>query len=182
MVCRAKSRLTRMLRLGRAATVTPWRWTARLSRNASRSAHLATSHLDRSIQGFVEKLSNRQPTFNVRASNIRILQQPKEFYECLLVGTINTSGSHSDYILVQDMISRAEKDIFLSSLYIGSKEGELVCQPSFLSAKDIAECNTRLTVYTALCTGSRTCGYTCCWTTTVQHALVQTRRRASYFL
>ncbi|KAI0093750.1 hypothetical protein BDY19DRAFT_982650 [Irpex rosettiformis] len=68
-----------------------------------------TSHLDPSIQGFVESCSQRQPCFSVPASNIQIMQQPREFYKCLL-----------------DMISRAENNIFLSSLYIGSKEGELV--------------------------------------------------------
>ncbi|EKM55253.1 uncharacterized protein PHACADRAFT_143344 [Phanerochaete carnosa HHB-10118-sp] len=71
--------------------------------------HVSTPSLDPMISGFVTKLAEKQPCYSAAASSIRIIQRPAEFYQCLL-----------------DMIRRAEHRIFLSSLYIGSEEAELI--------------------------------------------------------
>ncbi|KAJ4470230.1 hypothetical protein J3R30DRAFT_3539901 [Lentinula aciculospora] len=61
------------------------------------------------LHDFTAELGQHQPSFSVPASRIRILSQPSEFYSMLL-----------------DMINSAEKRIFLSSLYIGASENELI--------------------------------------------------------
>ncbi|KAF5366860.1 hypothetical protein D9757_011923 [Collybiopsis confluens] len=55
------------------------------------------------------ELSQNLPRFTVPADGISVLAQPSEFYSILL-----------------DMIRNAEKRIFISSLYIGSSEHELI--------------------------------------------------------
>ncbi|PPQ92572.1 hypothetical protein CVT25_007264 [Psilocybe cyanescens] len=70
---------------------------------------ISTRLIDRSIRDFTLELANRQPVFPIPASSIRILTEPSQFYMTLL-----------------DMINQAERRIFLSSLYIGSEEGELI--------------------------------------------------------
>ncbi|KAF5346551.1 hypothetical protein D9757_014187 [Collybiopsis confluens] len=55
------------------------------------------------------ELSQNLPRFTVPADGILVLAQPSEFYSILL-----------------DMIRNAEKRIFISSLYIGSSEHELI--------------------------------------------------------
>ncbi|KAF8176134.1 hypothetical protein K438DRAFT_2022661 [Mycena galopus ATCC 62051] len=59
------------------------------------------------IQGFAGKL--QQPKFAVCPSEIRILSKPTQFYSQII-----------------DMIRRAQTRIFISSLYLGSSESELV--------------------------------------------------------
>ncbi|KAF7337004.1 CDP-diacylglycerol--glycerol-3-phosphate 3-phosphatidyltransferase [Mycena venus] len=59
------------------------------------------------IQGFAGKL--QQPKFAVSPDEIRILSKPTQFYSQLI-----------------DMIRRAQTRIFISSLYLGSGESELV--------------------------------------------------------
>ncbi|KAF8921004.1 hypothetical protein CPB85DRAFT_1211042 [Mucidula mucida] len=61
------------------------------------------------LSGLPAKLAQSQPMFQVPANDLRILAEPKEFYASLL-----------------DMIQQAQERIFLSSLYIGSGETELV--------------------------------------------------------
>ncbi|KIY71182.1 phospholipase D/nuclease [Cylindrobasidium torrendii FP15055 ss-10] len=61
------------------------------------------------VSDFSQALARRQPTFPVPANNIRILAEPREFYTSIL-----------------DIIGRAQRRIFLSSLYIGSSETELL--------------------------------------------------------
>ncbi|KAL1664199.1 hypothetical protein GGF50DRAFT_55304 [Schizophyllum commune] len=73
-----------------------WRW-------------LSTTTLHPSINGFTTQLCEKQPVFAVPPNQIQVLSQPKDFYALLL-----------------DMIQRAERRVFLSSLYIGSEEKELV--------------------------------------------------------
>lgn len=62
----------------------------------SHNTPAVVGHLDPSIQGFVHKLSAKQPSFNVPTENINIMHQPTEFYQCLLVGTLSGRGRHSD--------------------------------------------------------------------------------------
>ncbi|KAH8106954.1 hypothetical protein BXZ70DRAFT_997834 [Cristinia sonorae] len=69
----------------------------------------ATARLDPAIRDYVHKLAEYQPCFAMSSSNVKILRQPTQFYQQLL-----------------DMIRRARKRIFISSLYVGSEEVELV--------------------------------------------------------
>ncbi|KAJ3985472.1 hypothetical protein F5890DRAFT_1459342 [Lentinula detonsa] len=61
------------------------------------------------LEDLTTELKQHQPKFSIPADGIRILSQPSEFYSMLL-----------------DMIRSAEKRVFLSSLYIGSSESELI--------------------------------------------------------
>ncbi|KAJ7471402.1 hypothetical protein B0H11DRAFT_2039814 [Mycena galericulata] len=65
------------------------------------------SSLHPMIRGFAPKLE--QPKFSVSPDRIRILSEPTQFYSQIL-----------------DMIRRAQTRIFISSLYLGSSESELV--------------------------------------------------------
>ncbi|KAJ7111960.1 CDP-diacylglycerol-glycerol-3-phosphate 3-phosphatidyltransferase [Mycena epipterygia] len=67
----------------------------------------SASNLHPMIQGFAARL--QQPKFAVSPDDIRILSKPTQFYQQLL-----------------DMIRRAQTRIFISSLYLGSSESELV--------------------------------------------------------
>ncbi|KAK0204999.1 hypothetical protein DFS33DRAFT_1259234 [Desarmillaria ectypa] len=69
----------------------------------------STSTFDVAIHNFGAELRQRQPTFSIPANRIQILSRPSEFYALIL-----------------DMIQRAQNRIFLSSLYIGSGETELI--------------------------------------------------------
>ncbi|KAI0053944.1 hypothetical protein FA95DRAFT_17666 [Auriscalpium vulgare] len=73
----------------------------------SRSFHGVSLHP--SIQGFASSLAQTQPCFSVSSSRVRVLYEPRAFYDTLL-----------------SMIRGARKRIFISSLYIGSGETELV--------------------------------------------------------
>ncbi|KAK0469546.1 CDP-diacylglycerol-glycerol-3-phosphate 3-phosphatidyltransferase [Desarmillaria tabescens] len=80
---------------------------SRLARPAS------TSAFDTAIHNFGADLRQRQPTFSIPTNGIQILSQPSEFYALIL-----------------DMIQRAQNRIFLSSLYIGSGQTELIASLS----------------------------------------------------
>ncbi|KAJ6512666.1 CDP-diacylglycerol-glycerol-3-phosphate 3-phosphatidyltransferase [Mycena sanguinolenta] len=67
----------------------------------------SASNLHPMIQGFAGRL--HQPKFAVSPNEIRILSKPTQFYSQLI-----------------DMIRRAQTRIFISSLYLGSSESELV--------------------------------------------------------
>jgi phosphatidylserine/phosphatidylglycerophosphate/cardiolipin synthase-like enzyme len=58
---------------------------------------------------FVGELDRIAPSFKINGSQIQVLQSPAEFYETL-----------------KDRIRKAERRIFLSTLYIGKSERELV--------------------------------------------------------
>ncbi|KAL2132836.1 hypothetical protein VTI74DRAFT_3235 [Chaetomium olivicolor] len=58
---------------------------------------------------FVGELDRIAPSFRINGSQIRVLQSPAEFYETL-----------------KDKIRNAERRIFLSTLYIGKSETELI--------------------------------------------------------
>ncbi|CAA7269527.1 unnamed protein product [Cyclocybe aegerita] len=70
---------------------------------------ILTSTFDPTIRDFTKALTKQQPTFQVPPGSIRILTEPPEFYKMLL-----------------DMINQAEQRIFLSSLYVGAEEQELI--------------------------------------------------------
>ncbi|KAG6826348.1 hypothetical protein H0H92_000231 [Tricholoma furcatifolium] len=69
----------------------------------------STLAIDPSVRNVASGLSQTQPSFAVAPHRIRVLKEPAEFYTLLL-----------------DMIRRAEQRIFISSLYIGSAESELI--------------------------------------------------------
>lgn len=58
---------------------------------------------------FISELDKIAPSFAIHGSQVQILQTPAEFYDTLL-----------------DRISKAERLIFLSTLYIGKSERELI--------------------------------------------------------
>ncbi|KAF8972239.1 hypothetical protein BDZ97DRAFT_1901356 [Flammula alnicola] len=70
---------------------------------------ISTTYIDPSIREFTSALASKQPVFQLPPSSVRILTEPSQFYATLL-----------------DMINKAERRIFFSSLYIGSEEKELV--------------------------------------------------------
>ena len=75
-------------------------------RNLSKSTELAGVLFK---NRFYDACRSTQPGFALKADCISILHQPKVFYDTLL-----------------KMISRARKRIYISSLYIGAEEKELV--------------------------------------------------------
>lgn len=61
------------------------------------------------IEPFTTELDRIAPSFKINGSQVRVLQTPAEFYETL-----------------KDKIRNAERRIFLSTLYIGKSETELI--------------------------------------------------------
>ncbi|KAA1469243.1 CDP-diacylglycerol-glycerol-3-phosphate 3-phosphatidyltransferase [Dentipellis sp. KUC8613] len=82
--------------------------TRRLSLHASSNGAWSTA-LHPCIRDFASSLAQTQPCFSVSSNKIRVLYEPHDFYSNLL-----------------DMIRRARRRIFISSLYIGSSEKELI--------------------------------------------------------
>ncbi|KAJ7846155.1 hypothetical protein B0H13DRAFT_2093898, partial [Mycena leptocephala] len=78
-----------------------------LSSSACLRCISSASNFHPMVQGFAAKL--QQPKFGVSPNDIRILSKPTQFYSQLI-----------------DMIRRAQTRIFISSLYLGSSESELV--------------------------------------------------------
>lgn len=76
------------------------------SQGAPQSAALSQTGM---LAPFVSELDRIAPSFKINGAQIRVLQTPSEFYETL-----------------KDKIRGAEKRIFLSTLYIGKSEKELV--------------------------------------------------------
>lgn len=76
------------------------------------------------LSRFVASLS--QPCIPVHARDVHVLHSPVQFYNTLLVCPL-WAWYHRDYLhRDQDMIRRAKRRIFLSSLYIGTSEAHLV--------------------------------------------------------
>ncbi|KAI9446565.1 hypothetical protein H4582DRAFT_2166056 [Lactarius indigo] len=71
--------------------------------------HLSNLARYPNIQKFTSDLAHTQPHFSLSSENIHILSTPAEFYTQLI-----------------DLIRGAERRIFISSLYIGSAETELI--------------------------------------------------------
>lgn len=86
---------------------------------------IATDALYPRLREFASELAVTQPCLTVSPARTRVLTQPHEFYSTLLVSTIHLVSS-ANYNMMQDMIRNARERIFLSSLYIGSSEHELV--------------------------------------------------------
>ncbi|KAH6913466.1 CDP-diacylglycerol-glycerol-3-phosphate 3-phosphatidyltransferase [Coprinopsis sp. MPI-PUGE-AT-0042] len=76
---------------------------------AVQAYYASTSSIHPVIREFAGELRGTQPTFRVEPQSIRILGKPSAFLATLLA-----------------MIDRAEKRVFISSLYIGSKEAKLI--------------------------------------------------------
>ncbi|PPQ63931.1 hypothetical protein CVT24_009106 [Panaeolus cyanescens] len=70
---------------------------------------IATTGYSSVVRDFTEQVVAKQPLFSVAPTSIQILFQPSEFYKSLL-----------------EMINHAEQRIFISSLYIGGEEAELI--------------------------------------------------------
>ncbi|KAF9463914.1 hypothetical protein BDZ94DRAFT_1257747 [Collybia nuda] len=70
---------------------------------------ISTITVDPAVRDLTSNLVQRYPAFSISPNNITILSKPREFYTLLV-----------------DMVRRAESRIFISSLYIGSGEIELV--------------------------------------------------------
>ncbi|KIJ69206.1 hypothetical protein HYDPIDRAFT_172657 [Hydnomerulius pinastri MD-312] len=89
---------------------------------------ISTTRLDPSIRDFATSLALKQPCLPLSSKDVHVLHEPSKFYSKLL-----------------EIIRRARRRIFLSSLYIGSSESEL------LGALDTALLqNPRLHVYLTL--------------------------------
>ncbi|EGN95719.1 hypothetical protein SERLA73DRAFT_113405 [Serpula lacrymans var. lacrymans S7.3] len=86
----------------------PRSWSYRLH-DAQRIHSITTSRLDPTIRDFASSLAAKQPCFSLPSQSVRVLSEPADFYRSLL-----------------NIILRARKRIFLSSLYIGSSENELI--------------------------------------------------------
>ncbi|KAI0077108.1 hypothetical protein K474DRAFT_1771977 [Panus rudis PR-1116 ss-1] len=84
-------------------------WIAHDGYHCRRQISTSSLQLDSSLHGLVNKLADSQPCFAMKSGNVQILREPTKFYETLL-----------------EMIRRAKKRIFISSLYIGSEEDELI--------------------------------------------------------
>jgi CDP-diacylglycerol--glycerol-3-phosphate 3-phosphatidyltransferase len=88
----------------------------------------STSHLDPSIRDFARSIVQTQPCVAMSADDVHILSEPTEFHRLLLVSvSVIWFFSVIFKFIGQDMIHRAQRRIFISSLYIGSEENELVC-------------------------------------------------------
>ncbi|KAI0373051.1 hypothetical protein BV20DRAFT_1014418 [Pilatotrama ljubarskyi] len=74
-----------------------------------RPRKLSTDSFDPTIRQFLVKLAEHQPCFSLSSSDVSILHEPRVFYRTLL-----------------NMIRTARHRIFLSSLYIGSEDVELI--------------------------------------------------------
>ncbi|KAK4679783.1 CDP-diacylglycerol--glycerol-3-phosphate 3-phosphatidyltransferase [Podospora pseudoanserina] len=77
--------------------------------NATPGAQSAATSSAGMLSPFVSELDKIAPSFRINGSQIRVLQSPTEFYETL-----------------KDKIRNAERRIFLSTLYIGKSEKELI--------------------------------------------------------
>ena len=78
------------------------------------------------VRDFAIELGQTQPCFQVRTQDIQILSQPKEYLELLMVRLWVSFFPLHRFTFAQDMIRRARRQIFLSSLYLGSAELYLV--------------------------------------------------------
>ena len=75
---------------------------------------------------FTNELDKIAPKFEIEGSQIHVLRSPSEFYETLKVWRIyKVAGTRADW-WKQTKILSAERQVFLSTLYIGKSEHELV--------------------------------------------------------
>ncbi|KAI9065419.1 hypothetical protein FKP32DRAFT_1665412 [Trametes sanguinea] len=76
---------------------------------AQRPRNVSTVSFDPTIRQFLVKLAEHQPCFSMRSSDVSIMHEPRLFYQTLL-----------------NMIRNARHRLFISSLYIGSEDIELI--------------------------------------------------------
>ncbi|KAI0362536.1 hypothetical protein OH77DRAFT_1388512 [Trametes cingulata] len=76
---------------------------------AHRPRNISTASFDPTIRQFLVKLAEHQPCFSMNSSHVSILHEPQLFYQKLL-----------------NMIRTARHRVFLSSLYIGAEDVELI--------------------------------------------------------
>ncbi|KAI0672826.1 hypothetical protein C8Q78DRAFT_1021589 [Trametes maxima] len=76
---------------------------------SQRPRNVSTASFDPTIRQFLVKLAEHQPCFSMSSSNVSILHEPRLFYQTLL-----------------SMIRKARHRLFISSLYIGSEDVELI--------------------------------------------------------
>ena len=113
MIVRSASRCRQTLRptLHRAAVrtsrFTPSRRFSTPASTAPQSSVLSSAGL---LAPFTNELDKLAPSFQINGSQIEVIQTPTEFYETL-----------------KAKIRGAKRQIFLSTLYIGKSESELVC-------------------------------------------------------
>ncbi|OCH93855.1 CDP-diacylglycerol-glycerol-3-phosphate 3-phosphatidyltransferase [Obba rivulosa] len=82
----------------------------KLTTSSVRHIHgFSLSSLDPAVRHFASKLAEHQPCFPMSSSNVHILHEPKDFYQRLL-----------------DMVRHARRRLFISTLYIGSEDTELI--------------------------------------------------------
>ena len=84
------------------------------------------------LGAFTSELDRIAPKFEIQGSQIQILRTPTEFYETLKVGGIKVLEPMKMCWWKQAKILGAENRIFLSTLYIGKTEHELVFAPFML--------------------------------------------------
>ncbi|KAH9945777.1 CDP-diacylglycerol-glycerol-3-phosphate 3-phosphatidyltransferase [Epithele typhae] len=76
---------------------------------SQRPRHVSTASFDPTIRQFLVKLGEHQPCFSMHSSKVTIMHEPRIFYQNLL-----------------NMIRNAKHRLFLSSLYIGHEDVELI--------------------------------------------------------
>ncbi|KAI6005760.1 hypothetical protein EDD15DRAFT_2426499 [Pisolithus albus] len=82
---------------------------AALFKSISFHRNIATQHLHPCLRDLASALAVNQPCFSLSSKDVHILHEPAHFYSRLL-----------------EVIRRARRRIFLSSLYLGSEERELL--------------------------------------------------------
>ncbi|KAI6132057.1 hypothetical protein EDD16DRAFT_669646 [Pisolithus croceorrhizus] len=82
---------------------------AALFKSFSCHRNIATQHLHPCLRDLTSALAVNQPCFSLSSKDVRILHEPTHFYSRLL-----------------EIIRRARRRVFLSSLYIGPEERELL--------------------------------------------------------
>ena len=101
----------------------------RISLTSRQSHNSPVTKLNPALHGFTAELAKKQPCFKVSPMDVHILSEPHQFYKRLLVcyRRVETDVLSLTQSYLQDMIRRARKRIFISSLYIGSSDRELAC-------------------------------------------------------
>ena len=101
------------------------------SAGPSASASASVSSTAAPIASITSELDRLSPRFNVPADSIEILRTPAEFYSAL-----------------KSKILNAKRRIYLSTLYVGKSEHELVCRFRFIINVSIYSLKTRLPPFT----------------------------------
>jgi CDP-diacylglycerol--glycerol-3-phosphate 3-phosphatidyltransferase len=90
---------------------------------------VSTVHLDPAIRGFAAALLKKQPCFSMHPKDVHVLSEPQQFHQRLLVSHCRiclAADIFCSQTALQDMVHRARRRIFISSLYIGHADKRLV--------------------------------------------------------